>query len=414
MKDVQWSFISLATASLSHLLLRIVLGRELGPSGLGLYTLVFTIYMFGMQFSGFGIGSAVSKYVSEFKEDTQKTKEYISAGLSGSLITGFVMAFLLYFVSDMISMSIFNIPEMGYFLKLVSFCLPFIAIQKMALGTLIGFQKMKRYALINIIQNTLILILSVYLVLFLDEGVRGGILGFVIPTVITSLLSVAFVKELHIVPSFLFTGTLKKVIWFGVYVVMANTIGMINTQIDSLMVGHFMDATNVGYYAVATIIVQGMTLIPKSVHTAVMPSISYLHGKGEYNKIIKFVKKIIIIIFIIILFICLFIAFFGKTMIILLFNNDFLTAYSPLLILLIGYSIYSPIHSVDCALFSIGKVNIVYKLTLLTAICNILFNSILIPKYGILGASLATTLSLLLLSAFKFHFINKYIFALKM
>ena len=36
-KDIQWSFISLAIASFANLLLRIVLGKKLGPSGLGLY-----------------------------------------------------------------------------------------------------------------------------------------------------------------------------------------------------------------------------------------------------------------------------------------------------------------------------------------------------------------------------------------
>jgi O-antigen/teichoic acid export membrane protein len=40
MRDVQWSFIRLAISSAVHFLLRVVLGRELGASGLGLYTLV--------------------------------------------------------------------------------------------------------------------------------------------------------------------------------------------------------------------------------------------------------------------------------------------------------------------------------------------------------------------------------------
>ena len=74
MQDVQWAFISLAISSLVHFLLRVVLGRELGASGLGLYTLVFTIYMFGMQFAAFGIGAALTKYVAEHNENGKKNK----------------------------------------------------------------------------------------------------------------------------------------------------------------------------------------------------------------------------------------------------------------------------------------------------------------------------------------------------
>ena len=412
MRDVQWSFISLATASLSHLLLRIVLGRELGPSGLGVYTLVFTIYLFGMQFAGFGIGAALTKYVAEFSDEKQRVKEYVSAGFSGSVITGLIVAILLYLVSDLIAISIFHLPEMGEFLKFISFCLPFIAIQKMVLGTLVGLRKMKLYALINIIQNMFVLILSVYMVLFLNTDVKGAVFGFVAPTIIISIVSIVFIKELYSMPSFSFTDTFKDVSWFGLYFVLANSIGMINTQIDSLMVGHYMDATNVGIYAVATIIMNGITLIPNSVHTAVAPPISYYYGKGEYKRTIDFVKQTMLKVFIVTLSISLLLVLFGESLIISLFTNEFIFAYSPLIILLIGYSIYAPIHSVDCALLSIGKVNIVYKIALMCALCNIVFNIVLIPRYGIYGASLATTMSIIILSMFKLYFIKKYLFDL--
>lgn len=44
MRDVQGSFISLAISSAVHFLLRVVLGRELGASGLGLYTPAYRLY----------------------------------------------------------------------------------------------------------------------------------------------------------------------------------------------------------------------------------------------------------------------------------------------------------------------------------------------------------------------------------
>ena len=121
--DIHWSFISLATASLSHLLLRIILGRTLGPSGLGVYTLVFTIYLFGMQFAGFGIGSGLSKYVAEFRDENHKVKEYILSGFYGSLINGFIITILLYLLSNFIAVSIFHNSEMGKLIKITALCM---------------------------------------------------------------------------------------------------------------------------------------------------------------------------------------------------------------------------------------------------------------------------------------------------
>lgn len=411
--DVQWSFISLATASLSHLLLRIVLGRELGPSGLGVYTLVFTMYMFGMQFAGFGIGSALTKYVAEFRDDNQKVREYISSGMTGSLISGFIITIMLYLVSDFIAISIFHISEMSELLKIIAFCLPFIAIQKMVLGTLNGLRRMKSYAIINIIQNVFVLVLSVYFVLILNTDVKGAVLGLTIPTIITSLFSIIFIKNFVSTLSFSFTKSFQDVTWFGFYFVLANSIGMINTQVDSMMIGHFLDAKNVGYYSVATIVINGIILIPNSVHAAVAPTIAYFYGKSEYEKTTKFIQRIVLYVTVVIIIISISIALFGKALIMLLFKNEFILAYSPLLILLIGYTIYSPIHSVDCALLSIGKVNILYKISLFCTIFNIIFNVLLISKYGILGAALSTSMSIIILSIFKLYFINKHLFNIK-
>ncbi len=405
MKDIQWSFISLAISSLSHLLLRIVLGKELGPQGLGVYTLVFTIYMFGMQFSGFGIGSALTKYVAQFTDDENRIKDYISAGLSGSLITGTIMAILFYLSADLIAISIFDIPEMGPYLKYVAFCLPFIAIEKMVLGTLVGLRRMRLYALINIFQNAFIFILSVHLVA--NIGVRGAILGLVIPTILTGLASFFFIKG--ICTGLSFSEKFREVAWFGFYYVLSNTIGMINTQVDSLMVGHFLDAENVGIYAVAVLLTQSITLIPNSVHTVIEPSVAYHYGRSDYKRTTDLIKKTMLKTFLIILSIAVILTILGRPLITILFTEQFISAYTPMLILLAGYAIYSTVHSVDCTLPAIGKVNIVYKISLSCAICNILLNFVLIPEYGIYGAALATTITIILMSLLKFYFIRLYV-----
>jgi len=411
--DIHWSFISLATASLSHLLLRIILGRTLGPSGLGVYTLVFTIYLFGMQFAGFGIGSGLSKYVAEFRDENHKVKEYILSGFYGSLINGFIITILLYLLSNFIAVSIFHNSEMGKLIKITALCMPFISIQKMVLGTLNGLYRMKSYALISIIQNILVTLLSMYLVIVLNTKVEGAVWGFVIATIITGLISIIFIKEFISTISLSFSKSFKDLGWFGFYYVLAQSIGMVNTQMGSIILGHFLDAEIVGYYAVATMIVSGIALIPNSVNTAVAPRITYIYGKREYKKTAKFIKRIALYVTLVIIFISILLVFFGKTIIILLFKKEFLLAYSPLLILLIGYIIYSPIHSVDCALPSIGKMNLMYKISMLSAIFNVIFSIVLIPKYGILGAALSTSISLIILSLFRLYFIDIYIFKKK-
>lgn len=107
-----------------------------------------------------------------------------------------------------------------------------------------------------------------------------------------------------------------------------------------------------------------------------------------------------------------FLILFGRFLIVTLFSEEFLSAYTPLLILLIGYSIYSVLVCVGRTLSSVGKVNMVFKISVICAFMNTLLNLILIPRYGLLGASFATSTSLIITVLINFYFINEHAFKL--
>jgi len=408
MKDVQWSFISLVTASFSHLLLRIVLGKELGPSGLGLYTLVFTLYMFGMQFAAFGIGAALTKYIAQYHDDLLKIREYVTSGVLGSMISGTVFGILLYLLSGIISIQFFHNPEMTDLLKITAFCFPFIAMQKVVIGTLNGMRKMKLYAVVNIVQNVSVMVVSIALVMIFDMGVRGAVIGYVLPTVLIGVLSLTLIRGNLSIKMGILRTALSEISLFGFYVVLANSIGMINTQIDSLMIGHFMSATDVGYYAVAVLFMQAITLLPQAVQRVTNPSIARYYGKKDYGNIRNLIKGTMFKISLITILIVSFLVAFGKILIEIIFTTEFLPAYIPLLILLIGYAIYAAFVSVGTCLASIGKIKIVFRISLMCAVLNTLLNIILIPRFGLVGAASATSISLVFTTLINMYFIGKY------
>ena len=409
MENIQWSFISLASASFAHLMLRILLSRELGPSGLGLYTLVFTIYMFGMQFAGFGIGAALTQYIAQRHDNIMKIQDYVIAGIIGSLFSSSVTGILLYLLSYTISIYFFNMPEMIDLLRITAFCFPFIAIQKVALGTLNGLQKIKLYAVINIAQNIAVLLFSVIFVFWLEMNVIGAILGFVLPTILIGLISLATLKEFFIGFPKKLGIFLKEISWFGFYIVLAQSIGMVNLQIDSLLIGRFLGEIEVGYYAVAAIFMQGIILLAQAIQIVTTPSIAVLYAKRDFINIRALINKTMLKVFVVTLCISAFLAIFGKFIIIIIFTEEFLPSFMPMTILLIGYTIYSAFVSIGTCLISIGKVQIVFKISILCAIFSTLLNVILIPKFGLVGAASATSTSLIFTTLINLYFINYYI-----
>jgi O-antigen/teichoic acid export membrane protein len=408
MRDIQWSFISLAISSFVHFLLRVVLGRELGASGLGLYTLVFTIYMFGMQFAAFGIGAALTKYVAEHNENLNKIEEFVSSGVIGSFISGLTFGIILYLSSNAIAINFFHCSEMAHLLKITAFCFPFIALQKTILGTLNGLRKMNYFALVNIVQNVSVFALSVVLVLLFEMNVTGAVFGFVLPTIVMGPLALVFIKDFFKVPSKLFNTVLRELSWFGFYVVLVTSMSMVYTQIDTLLIGHFMNEVEVGYYAVAVVLIQGITLLPGAIQRVTTPAIASYYGKNEYENIRKLIKKTMAKTFLITIFFSLLLAIFGKFLIGFLFTEEFLFAYPPLLILLIGYSVSGTYNSIGGAFTSVGKLKTVFILSIFSVVSNTILNLVLIPKYGIIGAASATSFSLTLSVMICMGFLRKF------
>ncbi|WP_238320328.1 flippase [Methanoculleus bourgensis] len=397
MIDVQWAFISIATASLAHFILRIVLGRELGPEGLGIYTLVFTLYSFGIQFAAFGIHAALTKYVAEFLDDHATIRNYVSSGMTCSIITGATMGIALYFLAPYLATTFFKIPEMELLIQLTALCYPFIAVQKAVLGTLNGFRKMHLYAFLNIIQNASIVTLSVILVLSLGMNILGAVMGLVVPTVLISVLSPFLIRgwiERGI--ALWNTKVLRETTIFGVYFVLGNSFYFLQTQVDSILIGYYLGSVEVGIYAVAVLLTQSLTLIPNATQRVTAPSTATLYGKRDVKAVRRLITSTMKKIFIISVGIATIIAISGQYFITLIFTDEFLLSYVPLLILLIGHTIFAPFEAVGSTLASIGKINIAFYIHAVCGVLNVLLNILLIPLFGINGAAAATTITLIL------------------
>lgn len=410
MIDVQWAFISITTASLAHFILRIVLGRELGPEGLGVYTLAFTIYLFGMQFAAFGIGSALTKYIAEFLDDQVAIRSYVSSGMTSSIVTGALIGVVLFFLAPYIALSFFHVPELEPLIGLTALCYPFIAVQKAVLGTLNGFRRMYLYAFLSITQNVTVVAASIVLVLLFEMGVVGAVIGFVGPTILISALSPVLIRDCIRLDAPLWdSAALRATTIFGFYVVLGNSIGFLNTQVDSILIGYYLDPAEVGIYAVAVLLAQTLTLIPSAVQQVTAPVMATLYGKGDIEGIRRLFYSTLKRNLLISVGSATLIAISGPYLIALLFTEEYLISYIPLQILLLGYAIGASFGAVGATLSSIGKVHIPFRISAVCGVMNVILNILLIPLFGISGAALATAVTMIASFVITVRVIHHYL-----
>lgn len=186
---------------------------------------------------------------------------------------------------------------------------------------------------------------------------------------------------------------LKQLLKRSKYYALSTLMVTIYLRIDQVMLGSiFEDKSIVGIYSSAVRISEIWTFIPLAVITAFKPIIfkSKKNSEVEYKNNLQKLYNIIssICFSVLILIIC-----FGKLSIYILYGNAYISAYIPLIILTIGIwlGVLGNIHYIWMTCENKEKYSLLYSF--MGSVVNIIFNLILIPRYNILGAAIATTIS---------------------
>jgi len=404
--DVGITFIASMITMLFGFVITVLLGRYLGAGDLGLYRMVSTVYGIAMLFAAIGIPAAIIKYVAEYKGDRNKTNSIVSSGVITSLLLGIGFS-VLFYLSSGIFEEIFRMPGLAGLLKIISPVFPFALVGGVLLGMLNGLREMKKFGTATIIQSVLMLVISVLLIYF-GFGVAGVVIGVVLASVGWCLYLLLITRDYFEITFEGYAENTKKMLVFGVQIFAGNAINLINYQADTIMIGYFLTATDVGYYGVAVGLSKFFWIIPQAVQTITYPAISKYWFNKNHAAMQIMIDKSLKYATCILLPIGLGVIFFAKDIITIIFGTEFGYSVLPLQILLVGTIINGgmqrPIGSI---LYAIGMPKQNLKIFTFAAIVNIILNFLLIPYFGISGAATATTITFLIITYLIILYTNK-------
>lgn len=391
--DISVTFIATVSSTALAFLITVILARWIGAEELGLYRMTLTIYGLTLLFAAIGIPSAIIKYVAEFKDNKDRINEIVSCSIVTVFFFGIMFSTLFYFLSGMIA-DIFKMPQLQELVKIVSIIFPFALINNTLLGLLNGYREMKKYATVIIVRGVLTVVITTTL-LYYNFGARGAVTGLMLSEILSCLFLIWVSRGyFKLVFSNLFS-TAASLSKFGVQVLGADAINTLNKQLDIILIGLFLLPSDVGYYAAAVSLSRCFWLIPSSIQKITYPATSEYWSKLNHTTLNNMINRSIKYSSLILVFIGLGVFFFGNYIITSLFGKDFGISFLPLQVLLIGTVIRGGIaQPIGASLTGIGRPDLVLKLTGVMLMINVLLNLLLIPRMGITGAAIATTVSL--------------------
>ena len=384
-KNTFWLFAGEAGGRLLKMGLIVYAARKLGASGWGIFAYAISIASLLMIFSDIGTDNLITREATQKKEDY---KVIVSVTLLLKSIILTISIFLVIFVSPYIS----HIKEAKVLFPIVGIIFLFDAIRSIGFAINRVLEKMERETIIKIIMNFIILGLGIVLIninpLPISMAIAyaiGSISGAILILIIIRKDIANLITKTNIVA---LKFVIKTILPFAIITL----IGTIMFNTDVFMLGIWKTPEDIGVYSAAQRFFQFILIIPSMIATATFPLMSKLANidNGKFRIILEKIFSVFIIIGIPIAFGGLALA---DQIIPLVFGLEYIKAIPVLKILMIMLLFSFPLILLTNTIFVYNEQRKLILANVFGVLANVLLNFLLIPKLGVIGATIATLTS---------------------
>ena len=253
-------------------------------------------------------------------------------------------------------------------------------------------ENIKKRNIMNLISKSIFLMNIIIAFLFLKYNLNAFILVLVLDEIIFSLLLIFtygfFPKKIEI-NSLEKNKIIVKIYKMGFISMITLLLTTLNYNIDIIILRNLSSSSSVGLYSIGISLANMLWVIPDAFKDVLMNKTSKEESIGDI--IISLKSNILISLIITLGFILL-----GKLFITIVYGSEFLDSYITTIILFFG-SISMIFHKIiSPLLYSKGYQKKLCIIFLSAVFLNIVMNYILIPKFDIIGAAVASVFSYLL------------------
>lgn len=378
-------------------LCQIILARYLGTEAFGLYSVGFAVVKICEIIARLGLNTGGMRFVSIYKdENASKLKGVLISATGISLLNGFFISFILYFFSHIIAQKVFKKPELAGTLQLFAFSIPFLGGTMVVSSLLQGFHTTKHSVYTREFIQPVINIVLVIILYYAGFGLHGVIYAFIFSNVLSLAAGIFYFKKLF--PGFIKREIkpayeLKSLISYSVPLLFVGFLTYIVSWIDTIMLGSFGSAKDVGLYRAASQIPFILTLFLTAANSIYAPLAADLFQKGEMRRLSNILKATTRWVSYTVIPIFIFIVFSADD-VMMLFGKEYTGVSSIVLIILaFGQLVNCITGGVGFTLTMTGKQNIALLYSIALILLNIVLNIILIFKYGVVGVAIATAIA---------------------
>jgi O-antigen/teichoic acid export membrane protein len=360
-----------------------MVARRLGPELRGYYGLVLMAVTLVGAFGHLGIGASISYHTGK---KAYPRNEILSFLVIGSLLLGFSLAAVFMIIYPRIPGIWSEIPRHIMLIGLIA--VPFTFLHNFLNRFLLGMLRVRQRNISRLLHNALYFALVLALVWVLGGGLIEVVLAFMISILLAALLTLAIFTRDIMPLGRLRADLIKPFVIYGFQVYLVFVFNYLNHRFDIILIKHFLTASDVSFYQIPVNICERLWQVPNAMASILFPTLLALEqGSGEFT------AKICRVNFILMIILGGAIALAAPIFVPLLYGREYLPMI-PALYSVIWGIVISPIATFLGVYFASRKqISRNIFASGMGFLVNIVLNMILIPRIGIVGAGIATSIS---------------------
>ncbi|MFN2423023.1 MAG: flippase [Cryomorphaceae bacterium] len=381
----------------------IFISRKLGKEGLGIYNLSLAILGILIMLGCLGFNTSIVRYVSQYtaKGWNFSIRELYKSIARRTTVLSILLAFTLYFTAEFWSVKIYKTDLYIVPFKLVAAMLPFGVFATMNVEFIRGLKKVHISEFFRNLELQLVNFAGLFLLSFYGLNYNHPILfygagtllaafftGFVVYRYFSKEIGAeAYIKKPE-EPDFNFRTHLLV----SVPMILTSFIQFLNGRVDTLMFGYYGSAADLGVFTLAIKLSVITNFVIASLNTIATPKISELFWSDKREELNKVVQSSARLIFLFALPVTAILVIF-PAFIFDLVDEGYEIGSDTLRIFAVVQLVNSAAGMVAVFLNMTGNQVFFTKLVAVATALNIVLNLLLIPKFGMEGAAVATLIS---------------------
>lgn len=386
-------------ASVSKLIERVVVARWLSAGAFGEVSLAIAVVQFGVTFGLFGLNKGIPRFVSRYEQDRDIRGVWLSGLVITGVVSGLVAAAALLFDIGAVTGLFFERAGSDALLRLYLLGLPFVIGMTVAIGTIRGLEHTLYKTYTQDLCYPVVRIVLLVALLSAGFGIYAAGLSYLLASILAFVAAHVLLDRLVRLAGSVRLHA-RELVAFSAPLIVATVLSRLLTWTDTLMLGFFRDSREVGLYSAAYPLATSLVLMFGAFGFMYLPLTSRLDADGEYGEIDRVFKLTTKWILVGTFPAFLLLAVFSDDVLTVLFGPTYAPAGIALTVLAVGFFTHAAAGRNRETISALGHTKYVFLSNVVGFVCNVALNLLLIPRFGMIGAAVASASSYLLLNCF--------------